>query len=54
LKTGSPAFNKNIKLQQDLKLEGLEGEYKGEEIIFRGIGDLEVLSAQIYEVGDKV
>jgi|AntRauTorckE6833_2_1112554.scaffolds.fasta_scaffold00031_1 uncharacterized membrane protein len=46
--------NGSAQLQQDLKLEGLEGEYKGEEIIFRGIGDLEVLSAQIYEVGDKV
>ncbi|MCF7795067.1 hypothetical protein K9M50_01790, partial [Patescibacteria group bacterium] len=41
-------------VQQDLRLKGLEGKYLNEEIIFEGIGNLEVLSAQIYEVGDKV
>jgi uncharacterized membrane protein len=44
----------DIQTQQNLKLQGLEGDYKGEEIVFTGIGNLEVLSAQTYEVGDKV
>jgi uncharacterized membrane protein len=44
----------DIQTQQNLKLQGLEGDYKGKEIVFTGIGNLEVLSAQTYEVGDKV
>jgi len=46
--------NENKQTQQNLKLKGLEGDYKDEDIIFEGIGNLEVLSAQVYEVGDKV
>ncbi|MFP4514506.1 MAG: YibE/F family protein [Parcubacteria group bacterium] len=46
--------NESSQLQQNLKLLGLEGEYENETIVFEGIGDLEVLSAQTYEVGDKV
>jgi uncharacterized membrane protein len=44
----------DIQTQQNLKLQGLEGDYKGKEIVFTGVGNLEVLSAQTYEIGDKV
>ena len=40
--------------QQRLKLNGLEGEFLGEEFEFDGIGDLEVLNSQIYKKGDRV
>ncbi|MFH1661740.1 MAG: YibE/F family protein [Candidatus Falkowbacteria bacterium] len=45
--------NENKK-QQNLKLIGLENEFKNKEIEFNGIGDIEVLKSNIYEVGDKV
>ena len=44
----------NTQVQQNLKLLGLEGDYKGEEVIFKGIGNVEVISSQIYEKGDKL
>lgn len=48
-------FNEeNSQIQQNLKLKGLEGDYIDKEIVFEGIGNLEVLSAQNYDVGDKV
>ncbi|MFW5888678.1 MAG: YibE/F family protein [Patescibacteria group bacterium] len=40
--------------QQDLKLKGLEGEYKGEEFVFEGIDDLTVLSNKTYRKGQEV
>ena len=40
--------------QQNLKLIGLEGEYKGKEFAFNGIGDIDVLSKHIFAAGDKV
>jgi len=40
--------------QQNLKLKGLDGEWKDQEFTFEGISDLEVVSANIYEEGDKV
>ena len=40
--------------QQNLKLKGLEGSFKDEEIFFNGISDLEVLASDRYQVGDKV
>ena len=43
-----------INLQQDLKLVGLEGKFKNKEIKFNGIGELDVLNKQIYQIGDKV
>lgn len=42
------------RVQQDLKLRGLEGEYSEEELIFNGIGEIDVISSQKYKVGDKV
>ena len=40
--------------QQDLKLEGLEDEFLGEEIFFGGIGEFDVIKKNIYKPGDKV
>ena len=40
--------------QQNLKLQGLEGNFKNKEITFEGIGNFQVVSTQIYEEGDKV
>lgn len=41
-------------LQQDLRLEGLEGEFKGKTLNFFGIGDLDIVKKNIYKPGDKV
>lgn len=40
--------------QQDIKLIALDGEYKDQEIFYYGISDIDVASASIYKVGDKV
>ncbi|MEA3463722.1 MAG: YibE/F family protein [Patescibacteria group bacterium] len=40
--------------QQDLLLRGLEQEFKDREIEFNGIGELDVIKKNIYQVGDKV
>jgi len=40
--------------QQNLKLKGLSGRFKGRDIIFEGISDLEVSNANFYDVGDRV
>lgn len=40
--------------QQDLRLLGLEGIWKNKEIIYYGISDIEVVSANLYQTGDKV
>lgn len=40
--------------QQNLKLLGLDGEFKGREIVYEGISDVEVANANSYESGDKV
>jgi len=40
--------------QQDVRVMLLSGENAGEEVDVRGIGELEVVSAQLYESGDKV
>ncbi len=42
------------RLQQNLKLLGLEGDYAGEEVVFEGIADFELLDDRVYGVGDKV
>lgn len=44
----------SVNLQQNLKLMGLSGEWKGKEITFNGISELDVISSNIYNVGDKV
>lgn len=41
-------------LQQDLKLIGLEGKWQDEEIMYKGVSDIEVTSAAQYKVGDRV
>jgi len=40
--------------QQNLKLKGLEGNFKDQEIIFEGINNFQVSSSQVYKEGDKV
>src|SRR6056297_350646 len=40
--------------QQNLKLRGLEGEYQGKEVVFKGIREFEVVASQTYAPGDKV
>lgn len=47
-------LEQNEQGQQRLLLNGLEGEYLGEEFEFNGIGDIEVLNSQVYRAGDKV
>ncbi|MFA7654055.1 MAG: YibE/F family protein [Candidatus Magasanikbacteria bacterium] len=41
-------------LQQNLLLRGLEKEWKNKEFEHRGVSDLDVASANMYKVGDKV
>lgn len=41
-------------VQQDLKLLALDGEFKGQEVVYRGIADLEVMNVSCYDVGDRV
>lgn len=40
--------------QQDLKLLILDGDKKGEEVLYKGITEIEVASMNKYNVGDKV
>lgn len=40
--------------QQDLKLLGLEGAWENEEIIYKGISNIEVANANFYKAGDSV
>lgn len=41
-------------LQQDVKLLGETGNWKGKQVIYKGIGDIDVISRNVYEVGDRV
>lgn len=40
--------------QQNLKLLSLDGEWRGREIFYNGISEVEVANSHIYKVGDKV
>lgn len=40
--------------QQDLKLIGLSGAWEGKEVVFRGIGDVAVVSSGVYKLHDRV
>jgi len=40
--------------QQNLRLKALDGAREGEEFIYEGISEIEVASADLHEVGDKV
>ncbi len=46
--------NNSQSIQQDLELLVLEGNLKGQTFIFRGIGEIDVISGQNYKVGDRV
>ncbi|MEK7097407.1 MAG: YibE/F family protein [Patescibacteria group bacterium] len=50
----APASNGGLMKQQDLKLKGLEGEYKDKVIEYKGIGMPEMIQKNVYERGDKV
>ncbi|MFA5420585.1 MAG: YibE/F family protein [Patescibacteria group bacterium] len=41
-------------VQQNLKLLGLEGDYKNKDVFFYGIGDLEIIANKQYSKGDKL
>ena len=41
-------------LQQNLLLQGLEKEWKNKEIEYKGISDLDIASANVFKVGDKI
>ena len=41
-------------VQQNLKLEALEGTFKDQEIIFEGIGNYQFAATQPYKEGDKI
>lgn len=40
--------------QQNLLFIGLEGDYIGKEVVFEGIGNIEIISNKTYKEGDKV
>lgn len=40
--------------QQNLRLKGLEGEFKDRVVNYYGIGDVDVIKKNIYQQGDKV
>jgi uncharacterized membrane protein len=40
--------------QQDLEVGILEGNLKGQRIVYKGISDLDVVSSNVYQVGDHV
>ncbi len=41
-------------IQQNLLLRGLEKEWKNKEIEYRGISNLDIVSANIFKIGDKI
>ncbi len=41
-------------IQQNIKLKGLDGQWQDREFTFYGISDIDVISANVYEKGDKV
>lgn len=43
-----------VVIQQNLKLKGLDGEYKEKTVEFIGIGDFSVLKSNLYKKGDRV
>ncbi|MFZ4648818.1 MAG: YibE/F family protein [Patescibacteria group bacterium] len=46
--------NGSIIKQQNLEVGILEGDLKGQRIVYNGISDLDVVSSNVYQVGDKV
>ncbi len=41
-------------IQQNIKLLGLEKDFKEKEVFFYGIGEIELIGSKTYSVGDKV
>lgn len=46
--------NGDLFIQQNLKLEGLQGRFKNREFVVENISDLQVVDSNIYKVNDKV
>lgn len=46
--------NGSIVKQQNLEVGVLEGELKGQRIVYNGISNLDVVASNVYKVGDKV
>ena len=44
----------SVKIQQNLRLVGLTGDFKDREFDYRGIGEVEVVGDGSYQVGDRV
>ena len=44
----------SVGTQQDIKLKGLGGDWKDKEFTFYGISEIDVISSNVYEEGDKV
>lgn len=44
----------NVYNQQNIKLNVLDGNFKGREVFYYGIGDIQMASSHDYQVGDKV
>ncbi|MEI8360606.1 MAG: YibE/F family protein [bacterium] len=40
--------------QQQLRLHGLDGEFKGKDVFYNGIGDVDVIKNNLYRKNDKV
>ncbi len=41
-------------IQQDIKLLGLEGDFKNKEVLYRGISEIEVVGGHTHSPGDRV
>lgn len=46
--------NDSAVIQQNLRLRGLEGDWKNLEIVYYGISEIDVVSANYYRPGDRV
>ena len=46
--------NGSMVKQQNLEVGVLEGDLKGQKIVYNGISDLDVVTSNVYKVGDKV
>ena len=49
-----PREDGSFGIQQNLKLKGLEGTWKGKEFEFDGISEIDAVSANVYKKGDRV
>lgn len=50
----TPRENGSMVKQQNLEVGVLEGDLKGQRIVYNGISNLDVVTSNVYKVGDKV